>query len=351
MPGKRIVAAILGNGHIGLIEQEVPALEPGFVLVQVRASLVSPGTELGGWRGLKQRADNPVPDAKPRPFGYANAGVVMEVGEGAEEFKAGDRVACMGGGYALHTDYALVPHHLCVKLPDNVTFAQGSYAHLAATAMHVLRRGTPEFGDFVAIVGLGVVGQLAGRLHQLAGSYVIGWDMIPFRGEVAKKWGIDGVAIVGRDDEVAMTKEFTGGYGLDGAVFAFGGDGTKALQSVRQSLKKTSDGHAMGRIVVVGGLKFDYTFGLTNADIREASRTGPGYHDDEWEVSSKTYPPAVMRWNTRTNLELSMRLISEGKLDVDLLTTHTIPLKDVEAQIAGIIDDPDSLLGVVFEMG
>ena len=48
---------------------------------------------------------------------------------------------------------------------------------------------------------------------------------------------------------------------------------------------------------------------------------------------------------------IAMRLISEGKLNVDLLTTHTFPLQDVEAGIAGIIDDPDSILGVVFEMG
>lgn len=57
-----------------------------------------------------------------------------------------------------------------------------------------------------------------------------------------------------------------------------------------------------------------------------------------------------MRWTTRTNLELAMRLISEGRLDVDCLTTHTITLEDVESGIAAIVDDPDSILGVVFEM-
>lgn len=57
-----------------------------------------------------------------------------------------------------------------------------------------------------------------------------------------------------------------------------------------------------------------------------------------------------MRWTTRTNLELVMRLISEGKLNVDCLTTHTIPLKHVDAGIWAIIGDPDRILGVVFEM-
>lgn len=349
MPGTRIVAAVMGNGHIGLIEEDIPPLRPGTVLVEVHNSLVSPGTEVGGWRGLRKQLDSPNPNAKPRPFGYSNAGIVREVGPGAEEFKVGDRVACIGGGFAQHTGYAVVPHHLCVALPANVTFAQGSYAMLAATAIHALRRGEPEFGEFVAIVGLGIVGQLAARLHQLAGGYVIGWDTIPFRTDMARKRGIDAVALVGVDDEVALTKAFTRGYGLDGAVFAFGGDGTRALASIRECLKQTADGHRMGRIVNVGGARFDYVFGLSNADIREASRTGPGYHDDDWEVGP-AYPPVVMRWTTRTNLELAMRLVSEGKLNVDCLTTHTIPLQDVDARISAALADPDSILGVVFEM-
>jgi len=45
-----------------------------------------------------------------------------------------------------------------------------------------------------------------------------------------------------------------------------------------------------------------------------------------------------------------MRLIGEGRLNVDCLTTHTIPLADVEAAVAAILDAPDEILGVVFTM-
>jgi len=350
MAETRLVAAVMGNGRIGLVEEAVPPLRAGAVRVAVQASLVSPGTELGGWRQLARQREHPNADAAPRTFGYSNAGIVQAVGEGVTEFRAGDRVACIGAGYAQHTTLAVVPHHLCVLLPENVTYAQGAYAMLAATGLQALRRGEPQLGEYFAVVGLGVVGQLTARLLQLAGAYVIGWDTIPFRTQTATAWGLDAVAIPGAEDEVARTKEFTAGRGLDGAVLAFGGDGTKALQSVRQSLKVTLDGHRMGRIVIVGGVKLDYSFGLTNADIREASRTGAGYHDEAWEFGPD-YPPVFVHWSTRTNLQLCMRLLAEGKLRVDRLTTHTIPLREVEAAVAAILDRPDEILGVVFTMG
>jgi len=349
MSDKRIVAALTGDGRIGLVEQDVPPLRPGAVKVRARASLVSPGTELGGWRQLKARRDNAAPPGEPRPFGYANAGVVAEVGEGVTELSPGDRVACMGAGYALHTDWAVVPHHLCSPLPEGVSFAQGAYAHLAATALNALRRGQPEFGEYVAVVGLGIVGQLAARLHQLAGTYVIGWDTIPIRTELARRWGIDRAVQVGPEDEIEATRDFTAGAGLDAAVLAFGGEADAAVASIEKCLKVSSDGHPMGRIVVVGGPHFNYTSTLTNADIRRASRTGPGYHDEAWEYGPD-YPAAFMRWTTRTNLALCLRLMGEGKLDVDMLTTHKIPLTGVAEGIDATIDDPDRILGVVFEM-
>lgn len=351
MTNVRHVAGVCGDGRIRLIEQPMPELRDGAVLVEVRASLVSPGTELGGWRQLAGRRNDSAEAGQPRPFGYSNAGIVHAVGEGVSEFRIGDRVACIGNGYALHTDWAVVPHHLCVSLPDAVTFAQGSYAMLAATAMHALRRGRPEFGETVAVVGLGILGQLTARLHQLAGNYVVGWDVIDRRIEIAQQWGID-AAVKVDGGEVERTRALTNGCGLDAGVLALGGDASQVLQGLGRCMKESPDGHAMGRIVVVGNPTFTYrdheSAGMTNMDIRRASRTGPGYHDEGWEFGPG-YPPVFMRWTTQTNLALCMRLIGEGKLDVDALTTHRIRLGDVEVGVEAIIDRPDEILGVVFE--
>ncbi|MBT3275750.1 MAG: hypothetical protein HN368_21545 [Spirochaetales bacterium] len=349
MTNIRKVAAATGDGRVTLLEEPVPDVKPGWVLVEVFNSLVSPGTEVGGWQRFREKANNPDARAEPSRFGYSNAGIVAEVGEGVNTVKPGDRVAAVGAGYALHTDYALIPHNLCFVLPDNVSFSNGSYAMLAATALHALRRGEPEFGEFTAVVGLGIVGQLSAMLYQLAGNFVIGWDTITHRRDIAKKWGIHDTVHVGSEDSANKTMAFTKGSGLDTAVVAFGGNANKAYTDLEKCFKLSPDTHRMGRIIVVGGATFDYSSGMTNLDIRRASRIGPGYHDEKWEVGPD-YPSVFMRWTTRTNVDLCLRLISEQKLAVDTLTTHTIPFEHVAEGIADAIQTPETMLGVVFRM-
>ena len=345
MNKKRVIIA-RQSGKITLIEGPIPEIKSGSVLVRVHNSLVSPGSEVGGWRNLHNQQ---AVESEPKPFGYANAGIVEQVGNGVSRFKAGDRIACMGAGYALHSNYAVVPHNLCVPLPDNVNFAQGAYGHLAATAVHVYRRGQSGFGEFAAVVGLGVLGQLCAMIHQMAGSLVIGWDTIPFRTKIANNWGIDAIAIPGQEDEVELTQKFTSHQGLDTGVIAFGGDANQAIQKLQKCFKSSPDGHLMGRIMIPGGAYFDFPRSITNMDICRVGRTGFGYHDEAWEFGND-YPPVVMRWTTQTNLKLCMRLISEGKLNVGTLTTHTIELEHAESEMAKIIQYPDSMLGVIFEM-
>ncbi len=177
MPQVRHVGALDAAGHALVITQPMPPLRRGTVRVEVHASLISPGTELGGVAEARRSSSAAAGDA--RPFGYQNAGVVLECGPGAEEFKPGDRVACMGAGYAQHADFAVVPIKLCARLPDNVSFEEGAFAHLAMTALHAVRRGEPQLGEYLLVVGLGLVGQLSARFGQLAGMYVMGWDKIP----------------------------------------------------------------------------------------------------------------------------------------------------------------------------
>jgi hypothetical protein len=121
------------------------------------------------------------------------------------------------------------------------------------------------------------------------------------------------------------------------------------VKTVEKCLKCAPDTHPMGRIVALGGPRFLYTSTLTNVDVRRASRTGPGYHDPAWE-SGADYPAVFVRWTSRDNVAVCIRLMAEGRLNVNCLTTHVISLPDVDAGISAIINDPDRILGVLFQM-
>jgi threonine dehydrogenase-like Zn-dependent dehydrogenase len=120
----------------------MPELKTGSVLVKVEASLVSPGTELGGWCAFAAQKQTPAPK-KEHTFGYSNAGIVLATA-GEVEFRPGDRVACIGAGFALHSDYAVVPHHSACRCPKLSPLSR-RLCNVVRDRMQALRRGQPEF--------------------------------------------------------------------------------------------------------------------------------------------------------------------------------------------------------------
>jgi NADPH2:quinone reductase len=350
MSKQRRVGALNIEGYGCVVEQAIPELKKGEILVEVHASVVSPGTELV--EAKKARVGKSDFTGDPYVFGYQNAGVVLEVNDISNGLKPGDRVVCMGSGYALHTDYAVMPQNLCIRMPDDLSYDKAAMAHLAATALHAVRRGGTALGERLVVVGLGLVGQMAARLGQIAGMYVMGWDMSPFRCDVAKGWGIDETAVIGKEDEVEKSKAFNAPLGFDMAVVAYGGKVPQALKGIKATMKTSVDGHAMGRICIVGGLVTDtkWATGMGNLDVRSCSRTGPGYHDDAWEHGETAYPPCFVRWNTKTNMEYVLQLMVEGKLDVDSLISHRLPLDKIDEAVSLHIEHPNETLGTVLLM-
>jgi threonine dehydrogenase-like Zn-dependent dehydrogenase len=340
----RRVVMLDGAGRISVEREPVPEPKPGQVLVEVKACCVSPGTELGSVPG---RRENPNPDAAKRAFGYSNAGVVIGQGPGCEDIPLGTRVACLGGGYALHASHAAVPRNLAVPIPEEVPFEAAATNHLAATAFHAVRRGEFSLGEHVAVMGLGVVGYFSAQLAALAGAHVVGVDRLPLRREAAAAAGLV-EEVAGPEDVVALAGRFSRGHGFDGGIIAFGGDGTPALKSLVQMLKQAPDTHKMGRVVVVGGARIDHGFAaaLGNVDVRSSARPGPGYHDHDWE-HGKDYPPVFVQWTTRRSVEECLRLMALGRLKTEPLITHRVPLEDAPGICETLIQRPQEALGVI----
>ena len=344
---ERMIAFIDPAGNVCAQEEALPELKDGEVLIRVQASLISPGTEMNLPR---QRRAKPDPDAKNVYFGYANAGEIIAVKGDVKELAVGMRVAAMGGG-AKHSNYACVPVNLVVPIPDSMSYEQATFACLGATALQGFRRSVPQLGEYGAVLGLGIVGNLCCQLGALSGARVIGWEGLPNRIEIAHACGIEQTLNFRNQDPVAVSKDFAAPWGLDFAVLAFGGMATEPLRQVMKAMKVSADGHAMGRIVLIGGCAVEIGGGAAsgNLDFLASSRTGAGYHDAAWEYG-RDYPAAFVQFTTQRNLLEIVRLITEKRLLVDPMITHRLPLSDVGQAADLLLNQPDQAMGIILKM-
>ena len=115
-------------------------------------------------------------------MGYCNAGVVVAVGKGVEEFKVGDRVASNGP----HAEYVLVPKNLAAKVPDNVSDEAAAFSVIGAIGLQGIRLLQPTFGETIVVVGLGLIGLVTAELLKANGCNVIGFDIDPEKLKIAE---------------------------------------------------------------------------------------------------------------------------------------------------------------------
>lgn len=339
-------AALDRNGKVELRESSLPELKNGEARLKIHASLLSPGTEM---KTVLDRRKNPAADDLDF-FGYSAAGEVIETKGDCKDIKAGMRVAAMGSKGASHANYGNVPVNMLVPIPDNVSYSQATYACLGATALQSVRRTRPQLGEFGLVLGLGIVGNLAGQFCQLSGARVMALESLGNRIAIAQKCGLRTVNFL-ETDVKCLADLFSLHYGMDFAIFAFGGDGNKAFESVKDCMKLSADGHRMGRITLVGGCMVSIRggAGTGNMDILSSARTGPGYHDEAYEYG-RDYPAAFIQFTTQRNLREIIALISEKRLKVDELTTHTAKLRDIPELVELLIEHPDEALGCIMEM-
>lgn len=169
------------GGVASVVEIERPEPAAGALLVEATHSLISPGTELAllhghghgeTWTRIRRSPYGTSP-------GSSLVGRVVEVGPGVDvDVWKGRRVHVR----ASHAAWVTVPATDAVLVPDLVNDEVATLATLAATAMNAVRRGALQFGESVAVVGLGLLGQLAVRWSLFAGARpVLGFNRSPER--------------------------------------------------------------------------------------------------------------------------------------------------------------------------
>lgn len=333
-------AVITGRNQVVMEEVgfDPEAVGPGQLALETLATFVSAGTELAIYTGLDPNVGKPDGWSRyPYRPGYANVARVTAVGEGVTAASPGDHVFTMHGHVSHHV-YSLSEPRFMVPVPGELDDGEAAAACMAMIAFAGLQAAHLELNDWVAVFGLGTIGNLAAQLYRLSGARVIGIDPVAARRERAQAAGIRHV-VAGSPDEVAeAVKRLTGG-GVRVAVDAVGDS-----RVVRQAAALT-DG--FGDVVLLGTprapVQGDLTELLEHVHHRWVNLKGAlGFR-----IPVKPVPQ--IRNSVQGNLETAFSLMQQGKLKIAPLISHRLPADRIEEAYRGLLEDKEAYTGVVLE--
>lgn len=352
MQGMKQVLQNFRSGELKVDEVPESIVRGGGVLVRTARSLVSAGTEkmavelaqkslvgkakerpdlvrqvigkirrdgfLSTFRAVQARLDTPL------ALGYSAAGTVRETGRGAEEFRAGDRVACAGMNYASHAETIFVPTNLAVKIPEGVGFDEAAFVTLGAIALQGVRTSEAKLGETVAVIGLGLLGQLTIQILKAAGCRVIGIDLDAEKTELARRHGADMAVLRGDDVETAVA-QFTDGYGVDAVIIAAAAESNDPVELAGAIARDRAIVSMVGAVGMNVPRKVYYEKEL---QLRLSRSYGPGRYDAQYEEGGVDYPIGYVRWTERRNMGEFLRLVAAKSVALDHLITHRIPIAE-----------------------
>ena len=265
-----------GLSEIAVENVPAPIVVPHHVIVQPIYSLISSGTETASihrdgvlravfdkpshlrkvWEVMKVQGPRRTLEEVKAKFseyavmGYSGAGFVADKHSTVSDIRIGDRVAYGGEGRG-HGEYSLIGRNLVARIPSAVPFKYACFTTLGSIALHAVRIAEVGIGVRVAILGLGLVGQLIAQLVRVQGGIPIGIDLKPERLELARRLGAEQVLLTGSTIRESLGT-LTDGRGVDCVIVAAASRSTKPS---RQALEICRD---RGCLVIVGNVPLSF---------------------------------------------------------------------------------------------
>lgn len=362
---------VLRKGFKDIVVEEVPdpIVVPHHVLIRPHYSLISSGTETASihqesvvkavaedpshlgkvWKAMRNqgplRALREL-QAKFKEYavlGYSGAGIVVDKHPSVTDLEVGDRVAYGGEGTG-HGETILAGRNLVVKIPDAVPFEQACFSTLGSIALNAVRIANLSLGENVAVIGLGLIGQLVAQLVRQQGGSVMGIDLRPERATLAQKLGMESAADPSSANIAASA--FTRGLGFDAVIIAAA---AKSSAPCEQAVEICRD---RGRIVDVGAVELDFPWNVMyrkELNLLMARAYGPGSYDPQYEKQGRDYPFAYVRWTENRNMEEFLRLIECGRISVEPLITHRFKLEEAADAYQTVMDSSSGSLAVLLQ--
>ncbi|QFT08596.1 bi-domain-containing oxidoreductase [Vibrio sp. THAF190c] len=361
----------MAKGSSSIVEAPVPKATKNHLVINTTTTLISAGTERMlvdfGKANLIDKARSQ-PDkvkmvlekvqtdglmttvdavksklAQPLPLGYCNVGVVERAGNGADAFKAGDRVVSNGP----HADVVRVSKNLVAKIPENVSDEEAAFTVVASIGLQGIRLANPTMGESFVVTGVGLIGLLTVQMLRAQGCRVLAIDFDQAKLDMAKEFGAEICNPGLGEDPVAAGMAFSRGNGIDGVIITAS---TKSNDPVTQAARMS---RKRGRIILVGVTGLE----LSRADFYEKELTfqvscsyGPGRYDPNYEDKGNDYPLPFVRWTEQRNFEAILDMMSGGQLDVKSLITHRILFENA-TEAYDLLTSDKSALGILLQYG
>ena len=315
--------------------REMDLLEPGPTQIGIRTvySGVSQGTERWALTGRYNHFDEDVPAYYPCSPGYQGAGVVEVVGAEVDRFAVGDHAFTMGTHFAdpnhkypgpmqaSHSGYLVVEASAAWKVAPEVDLAGVSLFHMAGVSRSGVRITKIQPGDLVALIGLGMIGQMSGQAAKRAGARVIATDLISERCEAAAKYSADRVV----DGSSQSLEDAVREEKPEGADVVIDTTGIASMYERCRDLVRHE-----GKIMMQGYYADPIVIEFHPTHLTRASVTFPCGWDDEY------------------NDELAEDMAT-GRIAIEPLITHRIPYTDAAEAYELVLEHPERSLGMVLD--
>ena len=361
----------LKSGKMEILEVPMPVMGKDNILVRNYYSVISAGTEsktvTDARKGYIAKARSRQKEVKmvlnsikteglkktydvvmnklnaPSPLGYSCAGEVIAVGENIRDIKAGDFVACGGGG-AVHAEVVSVTRNLCVKVSPKVDLRHAALTTLASIAIQGIRQADLRFGENCVVIGLGLIGQITVQILKASGIKAIGVDIDQNQVEAAKDSGTYLALNRSQAGIVETIMQATGGFGTDAVIITAGTTSLDPVEFAGEIARRK------GKVVVVGAVPTGFSrpnYYKKELELKMSSSYGPGRYDSDYELKGIDYPIGYVRFTENRNMQTFVDLLKQGLLDRDKVLSHEFSLEKAPDAYQMILDKSERFSGIL----
>lgn len=324
MMGKRVVFA--EKGLVKIEEFQLREPKPDQALIKSTSTLISSGTEGAFLLAMPNTAQS-----YPQYPGYSNAGVVESIGLDVKDVGNGDRVV----SWANHASHVLEDVTRICAIPDGLSFDEAAFFALASIALNGVRKAGVELGESVAILGQGLVGQLALQLSKLSGALpLIAIDMLNARLDVSVKSGADLAINPEEGDLMGEVERATEGNGANIVIEATGNP-----NAIPIACKLASP---YGRVILLGSTRGETKINFYS-EVHKKAVTVIGAHAS-MRPAHESYHG---HWSDIDDAKLVLKLMERGELKVKHLITDRLPYHKAPEAYGRAIDK--SALGIILD--